>query len=166
MNNFKDRLNNFFFLTDDEMSEAKETAGQKEQKQIVQQPAAASQNAVRNEVNKPMVENKILKKSGGENVVAINQKQAIQKPQISIVEPRLYSEVQEVADYVLGNQTVIVNFRRMEHEQATKMIDFLMGVTYAINGDIQRLDEEIFICTPQSVTLNGSELSEFTNSLL
>ena len=54
----------------------------------------------------------------------------------------------------------------MDHEQATKMIDFLMGVTYAVKGDIQRLDVEIFICTPQSVTVNGSELSEYANSLL
>ncbi len=46
------------------------------------------------------------------------------------------------------------------------MLDFLMGVTYAIKGDIQRLGEEIFICTPQSVEVDGSELSEFTESLL
>ena len=54
----------------------------------------------------------------------------------------------------------------MDKEQAAKMIDFLMGATYAVKGDIQRLDEEIFICTPQSVTVNGSELSEYTDSLL
>ena len=164
MNNFKDKLNSFFFLT--EVEAAQELALAKQQEASApKQPKAAPQPA-KKEVNKPVAENRILRKSGGENVVAINQKQAIQKPQISIIEPRLYSEVQEVADYVLSNQTVIVNFRRMDHEQATKMIDFLMGVTYAINGDIQRLDEEIFICTPQSVTINGSELSEFTNSLL
>ena len=99
-------------------------------------------------------------------MVAINQKQALQKPQITIVEPRLYSEVQEISDYLLKNQSIIVNFRRMDHEQAMKVIDFLMGVTYAIKGDIQRLDDGIFICTPQSVTVNGSDLSEFSESFL
>ena len=112
------------------------------------------------------IENHKSRQVGGKNVVAINQKQALQNPQITIVEPRLYSEVQEVADYILNNQSVILNFRRMDKEQAAKMIDFLMGATYAVKGDIQRLDEEIFICTPQSVTVNGSELSEYTDSLL
>ena len=165
MNNFKDKLNSFFLLEDEEETGEVEVAEQESapvqrQQPAVQQPAPAQRK------ESPKTENRLQKRSGGENVVAINQKQGMQKPQITIMEPRLYSEVQEVADYVLSNQTVIVNFRRMDHEQATKMIDFLMGVTYAVKGDIQRLDEEIFICTPQSVTVNGSELSEYANSLL
>lgn len=166
MNNFKDKLNNFFFLTDEEelQEPAYATTGEMESHQ---EPTPAPATSIeRKEEQKPVLENRIRRKSGGENVVAINQKQTLQKPQISIIEPRLYSEVQEVSDLILDNQTVIVNFRRMDHEQATKMIDFLMGVTYAIKGDIQRLDDEIFICTPQSVTVNGSELSEYTDSLL
>lgn len=161
MNNFKDKLNSFFLLDDEDETigeQVADTSSAPVQQPVVQAPTQKRET--------PKTDNRLHRKSGGENVVAINQKQAIQKPQITIIEPRLYSEVQEVADYVLANQTVIVNFRRMDHEQATKMIDFLMGVTYAIKGDIQRLDEEIFICTPQSVTVNGSELSEYANSLL
>lgn len=161
MDNFKAKLNNFFALDEEEEIDEMEqgsTHAESNQKHVVPTPTIKAET--------PEVENRVLRKSGGENVVAINQKQAIQKPQITIIEPRLYSEVQEVSDYVLSNQTVIINFRRMDHEQATKMIDFLMGVAYAIKGDIQRLDEEIFICTPQSVTINGSELSEYANSLL
>ena len=164
MNNFKDKLNSFFLLDDEEEIEGMEVVAPKAAPVQSQQPTVQSASTQRKET--PKIDNRPIKKSGGENVVAINQKQVMQKPQITIIEPRLYSEVQEVADYVLSNQTVIVNFRRMDHEQATKMIDFLMGVTYAVKGDIQRLDEEIFICTPQSVTVNGSELSEYANSLL
>lgn len=163
MTTFKRKLNSFFLLDDEE-----EIVGApqpvKEEREPQLQQTGSTAPAVKND--NPKTEKRLPRKSGGENVVAINQKQAIQKPQITIVEPRLYSEVQEVTDYVLANQTVIVNFRRMDHEQATKMIDFMMGVAYAVKGDIQRLDEEIFICTPQSVTLNGSELSEYANSLL
>lgn len=159
MNNFKDKLNSFFFLDDENstspIAEGGEQSSHQEMKETEEKVIIRS-NENRRKQNQ----------RGGENVVAINQKQAIQKPRISIVEPRLYSEVQEVSDLLLGNQSVIVNFRRMDHEQASKMIDFLMGVTYAIKGDIQRLGDEIFICTPQSVEVNGSELSEFTESLL
>lgn len=153
MSDFKEKLNSFFFLGDQESPNREET-----KEEPVEQP-------VKEIIDYPK-ENKRSKKSGGENVLAIHQKQEMKKPRITIVEPRLYSEVQEVSDVLLGNQSVIINFRRMDNEQATKMIDFLMGVTYAIKGDIQRLGEEIFICTPQSVEVDGSELAEFTESLL
>jgi len=160
MNNFKDKFNSFFFLDDEEEMDHVEEI---EEKQI--EPTYEENN--RTDKAETLKTNQWVKnKSGGENVVAINQKQALQKPQITIVEPRLYSEVQEISDYLLKNQSIIVNFRRMDHEQAMKVIDFLMGVTYAIKGDIQRLDDGIFICTPQSVTVNGSDLSEFSESLL
>lgn len=163
MNNFKDKLSSFFLL--DEEGGMQEQGAKEVSEEPVQVPTPPTTTSPQRS-HAPKVENSKRRKSGGENVVAINQKKALQKPQITIVEPRLYSEVQEVADYILGNESVILNFRRMDKQQATKMIDFLMGVTYAVKGDIQRLDEELFICTPQSVKVNGSDLSEYTDSLL
>jgi cell division inhibitor SepF len=165
MNNFKDKLNNFFFLNEEEEIQDEEDKAtlQKEAEPDLPNESMPTKAPTDAKINRTQRKQQT---SGGKNVVAINQKKALQKPQITIVEPRLYSEVQEVADYILNNQSVILNFRRMDTEQAAKMIDFLMGVTYAVKGDIQRLDEEIFICTPQSVTVNGSELSEYADSLL
>ncbi len=164
MNNFKNKLSSFFLLDEEDLiennTEEKTTVGATERLNEPSPVITVKKEPV------PKNEKRVKKQSGGENVVAINQKQASQNPQITIVEPRLHSEGQEVADYLLVNQTIILNFRRMDKEQAAKMLDFLMGVTYSIKGDIQRLDEEIFICTPQSVTLNGADLSEFTDSLL
>lgn len=153
MSDFKEKINSFFFLGDQESPDKKESK---------EEPVERSKQE---RINYPKV-NSQAKKSGGENVLTMHQMQEMKKPRITIIEPRLYSEVQEVSDVLLANQSVIINFRRMDNEQATKMIDFLMGVTYAIKGDIQRLGEEIFICTPQSVEVDGSELSEFTESLL
>ena len=153
MSDFKEKISNFFLLGDEEYSE----------------PEAKEQIEIKEQSEKPIIEEKetqTLKQRGGENIVAINQKKVMKKPRITIIEPRLYSEVQELSDTLLANQSVIINFRRMDKEQAKKMLDFLMGVTYAIKGDIQRLGEEIFICTPQSVEVDGSELAEFTESLM
>ncbi len=160
MDNFKKKLSHFFLLDETDLEETEE-----HREENIETMRNSSEPAlVRNQP--PKVEKIIRKQSGGENVVAINQKQALQKSQITIVEPRLYSEAEEVADYLLASQTIILNFRRMEKAQATKLLDFLMGITYSIKGDIQRLDEELFICTPKNVTLNGSDLSEYSDSLL
>lgn len=158
MSNFKEKINNFFFLGEEVESDNEKN-----------QPEKMTKDSTEHINERKIVQadkSNLSKKSGGENVVTIHQKQTVKKPRITIVEPRLYSEVQEVSDVLLNSQSVIINFRRMDNEQATKMIDFLMGVTYAIKGDIQRLGEEIFICTPQNVEVDGSELSEFTESLL
>lgn len=155
MSDFKEKLNNFFLLGDEEYSEPEEKINEQLEDEKVERNYHKEQM-------KPVNKNK----ERGGNIVAINQKQAMKKPRITIIEPRLYSEVHKLSDSLLKNRSVIINFRRMDKEQAKKMLDFLMGVTYAINGDIQRLGEEIFICTPQSVEVDGSELSEFVESLL
>lgn len=162
MDNFKKKLSHFFLLDETDLEETDEQVEVRANTNTVQ--TSTEPALVRKQT--PKVEKVTRKQSGGENVVAINQKQALQKSQITIIEPRLYSEAEEVADYLLDNQTIILNFRRMEKDQATKLLDFLMGITYSIKGDIQRLDEELFICTPKNVTLHGSDLSEYSDSLL
>ncbi|API89153.1 hypothetical protein BKP56_07765 [Marinilactibacillus sp. 15R] len=149
----KDRFNNFFFLEDD--SEEMDIPSEKTASKNVKEKPAQSLKK-----DKPIVSKtqSVRKVSSNQNIVAINQQQAIKKPRINVLEPRTYSEVQGVADILLNNQSVILNFRRMEKDQAKKVIDFLMGTTYAIKGDIERIGEEIFVCTPQSVELDGAEL--------
>lgn len=152
MSDFKEKINNFFLLGDEEYSDPEENI-----------------KATEKRTEKPSNYKKVTqssKESRGENIVAISRKQTISKPRITIIEPRLYSEVHNLSDSLLKDQSVIINFRRMDKKQAKKMLDFLMGVTYAIQGDIQRLGEEIFICTPKSVEVDGSELSEFAETLL
>lgn len=164
MNNFKDKLTDFFFLDEDEIEAKMDDAVATENQSLSKQETISAKPSTPKSIQKPG--NRVRKQAGGENIVAINQKQTLQKPQITIIEPRLYSEVNEIADHLLANQSVIINFRRMDHEQAKKIIDFLMGVTYAVKGDIQRLGEDIFICTPQNVAVSGSDLSEFTDSFI
>lgn len=102
--------------------------------------------------------------NGGLNVVSIKGQQSEKKTRITVLEPRLYSEVRDVADIVLDNQSVILNFRRMEKDQAKQMIDFLMGITYAVKGDLQRIGDQIFLCTPKSIEIDGSELTAIQNN--
>jgi len=150
----KDKFNDYFSLndSDDDLEYEVQISSPKKENKNPSAPQASTVNR------------KTGSKSTGQNIVAINQQQAIKKPRIKVVEPRLYSEVQSIADILLNNQSVILNFRRIEKDQAKKMLDFLMGTTYAIKGDIQRLGDEIFICTPQSFEVDGSELQALKNT--
>lgn len=72
-----------------------------------------------------------------------------------LLEPRAYSESQQIADYLKSNSSVVVNLRRVTPDQAKRIVDFLSGTIYAISGDLQKLGGGIFLCTPNSVNVEG-----------
>ena len=76
-----------------------------------------------------------------------------------LLEPRAYSESQQIADYLKERNSVVVNLKRVTPDQAKRIVDFLSGTLYAIGGDLQKLGGGIFLCTPNNVNVEG-EISE------
>ena len=72
-----------------------------------------------------------------------------------LLEPRAYSESQQIADYLKNRSAVVVNLKRVTPDQAKRIVDFLYGTIYAIGGDIQKLGGGIFLCTPKNVNVEG-----------
>lgn len=72
-----------------------------------------------------------------------------------LLEPRAYSESQQIADYLKSSSSVIVNLKRVTPDQAKRIVDFLSGTIYAIGGDLQKLGGGIFLCTPHSINVEG-----------
>lgn len=77
-----------------------------------------------------------------------------------LLEPRAYSESQQIADYLKSRNTVVVNLKRVTSEQAKRIVDFLSGTIYAIGGDIQKIGGGIFLCTPKNVNVEGKITDE------
>ena len=72
-----------------------------------------------------------------------------------LFEPRAYSESQQIADYLKSSNAVIVNLKRVTPDQAKRIVDFLSGTLYAIEGGLQKLGGGIFLCTPSTVPVEG-----------
>lgn len=99
---------------------------------------------------------KHMKSEGAtKNVVNL---QSIQNPvqKVVLCEPRSYDEVQEIADNIINKRSVVINLQRLESHQAKRVVDFLSGAVYALNGDIKKLGAETFLCTPENVDVTGS----------
>lgn len=77
-----------------------------------------------------------------------------------LLEPRAYSESQQIADYLKSNSSVVVNLRRVTPDVAKRIVDFLSGTIYAIGGDLQKLGGGIFLCTPNTVNVEGKITDE------
>ena len=72
-----------------------------------------------------------------------------------LFEPRAYSESQQIANYLKSNNAVIVNLKRVTPDQAKRIVDFLSGTLYAIEGGLEKLGGGIFLCTPKDVPVEG-----------
>ena len=77
-----------------------------------------------------------------------------------LIEPRAYSESQTIADCLKERKAVVVNMKRVTPDQAKRIVDFLSGPLYAIGGDLQKLGNGIFLCTPNNIGVEGKMSSE------
>ncbi|RKQ37408.1 cell division protein SepF [Oceanobacillus halophilus] len=99
--------------------------------------------------------NPIHSKQKNQNVVSLT---SVQQPNSKVVlcEPRTYNEAQEIADNIVNKRAVVINLQRVDRNQAKRIVDFLSGTVYAVNGDIQKLGAETFLCTPENIDVSGS----------
>ena len=72
-----------------------------------------------------------------------------------LLEPRAYSESQQIVEHLKKRNTVIVNLKRVTSDQAKRIVDFLSGSICAINGDLQKIGGGIFLCTPNNMNVLG-----------
>ncbi|CAH0416331.1 cell division protein SepF [Periweissella fabaria] len=101
-----------------------------------------------------------------QNVVSMAEKRGLasdENRKIVLFAPKAYSDVKEITDNLLSNQAVIVNFSTIDDAQAKRIVDFLTGAVFAINGEIQRVDDAIFLVTPPNYVISGEVSS--TNHL-
>ena len=81
-----------------------------------------------------------------------------------LIEPRAYSESQQIADHLKSRNSVVVNFKRVTSDQAKRIIDFLSGTLYAIGGDLQKIGGGIYLCTPKNVNVQGKITEDEKNT--
>ena len=85
-----------------------------------------------------------------------HEKNGVAGSKMMLLEPRAYSESQQIADYLKNRSAVVVNLKRVTPDQAKRIVDFLYGTIYAIGGDLQKLGGGIFLCTPNNVNVEGT----------
>lgn len=82
------------------------------------------------------------------------------KNKMILLEPRAYSESQQIADHLKMRNTVVVNLKRVTPDQAKRIVDFITGTIYAIGGDLQKIGGGIFLCTPNNINVQGKITEE------
>lgn len=95
------------------------------------------------------------KKNRGQVVSLHAQRQV----RVVVMEPATFEGVQAIADNLKNRRPVIINLEHAEPDLAKRVVDFIMGATYALNGSIQKVGKGIFLSVPSNIEIDG-ELGE------
>ncbi len=76
-----------------------------------------------------------------------------------VVKPEKLETVTQIADYLVDRKTILLNLEETNKDVARRLIDFLNGVAYAINGDLRKVATNTYVITPSNVELSGEKMN-------
>ena len=148
---------NFFRLDDDEYEEdeyyeeeKQERANEKEPRR--KQTASQSRNDDRED------EDTSSRRSG---FLSSKSKVVPMKPamQVNIISPSSFEDSQDICNKLLSGRPVVVNLEGFDPDDAQRIMDFISGCIYAINGQYNQIAKYIFIFSPENVDINSDSVS-------
>ncbi|MGQ9498419.1 MAG: cell division protein SepF [Desulfotomaculales bacterium] len=97
-----------------------------------------------------LAEGSLVKKKN--TVVSLHAQRQVK---VVVAEPRTFEEVQEIVDNLKNRRPVIVNLERVDGDLARRIVDFVSGATYGLNGSMQKVGGGIFLFVPSNIDIAG-----------
>lgn len=82
--------------------------------------------------------------------------QANVQMEVVVMRPTTYDEAQEICDHIKYKKPCIINLENMEHAIAQRIMDFISGACYTLDGNMQRVTNNIFLIAPENVDILGN----------
>ena len=83
---------------------------------------------------------------------------------VGVVPPRTFNDAQQIADQFKRGNPVIVNLQTTDAELAKRIIDFGSGLTYGLDGSMQRIADKVFLLTPPDVDVSAEDRAAMVES--
>lgn len=84
--------------------------------------------------------------------------------QVVLVKPERYETAADIADHLKEKRAVLMNLETTPKEITRRLVDFLSGVAYAMNGKVKKVAANTYILTPPNVDLMGDLMDELESS--
>jgi cell division inhibitor SepF len=98
-----------------------------------------------------------MRASGGPTTVLRSVGRSNGDVRVHLVIPKSFNDAQQVADRFKDSIPVILNLQGTETDLAKRLIDFASGLTYALEGGMQRIADKVFMLTPRNVEISAEE---------
>ena len=83
---------------------------------------------------------------------------------VHLVVPQTFQDAQQIADRFKDGIPVILNLQAADQELSKRLIDFTSGLTYALDGGMQRVADKVFLLTPRNVEVSAEERARLLES--
>lgn len=83
---------------------------------------------------------------------------------VGVVPPRTFNDAQQIADQLKRGNPVIVNLQATDSDLAKRIIDFGSGLTYGLDGSMQRIADKVFLLTPPDVDVSAEDRAAMVES--
>lgn len=150
MSGFWDNVTNFFFKSEDADNMVEEDTVQLEEpaKSLGRFDSASDKRADQ----RPVVEKKVKKS----NLIAVpSRKNPSENLEIVLFKATSYDDMQEIARHIKERKVAVVNFEEMDKDVAQRMVDFLSGSVFALDGVPRKVSGGTFIFSCSQVDLSG-----------
>jgi len=112
------------------------------------------------EVEQPMKaeSNAVIGKKG--KVVSLNNNS---NTKVVVISPQNINDAKDICDHLRSNRSIVMNVEDIETQVAQRIVDFLSGAVYSLDGNIQKVSSGIFLATPSSVDIMGDIKEDLHN---
>lgn len=129
---------------------------EQEQEELMERPKARSRRSFSE------IENESPYGARNLQTKVIPMNTAVSSSKMVITQPTCYEDVEEVGAYLKNKKSVIINLENVGKEDARRILDFLSGATFMIEGTIQKVSNLIYLMAPRSVEIqNDLERSQY-----
>lgn len=97
--------------------------------------------------------------SASSRVVPLRSASASKILEVSIMKPTRFDDSQDICDMLVSERATVVNLEGIDLALAQRIMDFISGAVYSLNGKIHQISNLIFIISPESVDISGDYLS-------
>ena len=84
---------------------------------------------------------------------------------VVVVQPTAFDDSREIADHLKTKKPIVVNIEKLNLETATRIIDFLTGAVYSLDGNIQKISNGIFLIVPYNMGIMGDFKDELKSKV-
>lgn len=96
-------------------------------------------------------------------LVTFNNRSQSGSQQVFVIKPDEFDDAQMIIDHLKGGQAIVINMEGMELSTAQRIIDFIAGACYSLDGSLQAISGNIFIAAPADIYVSGDLREELLN---
>lgn len=112
--------------------------------------------------------------SSGDKLVSFDREREIQEnrraasfrptSEVYVIKPQQFNDAQTVADFLKQNKAIVINMEGLQLENAQRIIDFIGGACYGLQGELKAISANIFIAVPNSIEVSGDLRDEILSN--